>query len=134
MGGTFKENQLWPHFVATKVNAIESSGSTVKPALGVLKNSLLCNLKYKLFQIFSWYLNLDKDLDPNYMELNRTNNPKSSACAAERQEFQHMDVMLITYLHTRYASFAGQHSQDCKRKHRAVRGQLGLPCRGQLPL
>lgn len=68
------------------------------------------------------------------MEINRTNNPKSNACAAERQEFQHMDVMLITYLHTRYASFVGQHSWDCKRKHRAVRRQLGLPCWGQLPL
>lgn len=118
MDGIFKENQLWPHFVATKVNAIESSGSTVKPALGVLKNSLLCNLKYKLFKIFSWYLSLGKDLDPNFMEINRTNNPKSSAYAAERQEFQHTDVMLITYLLTQYASFVGQHSWDCQRKHR----------------
>lgn len=42
MSEIFKEKQLWPHFVATKVNAIESSGSTVKPALGTLKNSLLC--------------------------------------------------------------------------------------------
>lgn len=84
MSGIFKENWLWPHLVATKVNAIKSSGSTVKPALGVVKNSLLCHLRHKLFQIFAWYLNLDKDLDPDYMEINRTNNPKSSACAAER--------------------------------------------------
>lgn len=40
MGRIFKENWLWPHLVATKVNAIKSSGSTVKPALGVVKNSL----------------------------------------------------------------------------------------------
>lgn len=49
MGWILKENQLWPHFVATEVDAIESSGSTVKPELGALKHSLLCNLKYKLF-------------------------------------------------------------------------------------
>lgn len=37
----FKENQLWPHFVPTKVNALEFSGSMLKPALGALKHSLL---------------------------------------------------------------------------------------------
>jgi len=101
----------------------------VKPALGGLKNSLLCNLKYKLFQIFSQYLNSDKGLLPKYMEINRTNNPKSSACASERQQFQHMDVTLIIYVHIRYASFVGQRSQDCKRKkRRAGHRQLGLPC------
>lgn len=57
MGEVFKKNQFWPRFVAAEVSAIESGGSTVKPALGTLRNSLLCHLKCKLLKVFSWYLN-----------------------------------------------------------------------------
>lgn len=39
MSGIFKESQLWVCFVATKVNALTSSGGTVKLALGSLKIS-----------------------------------------------------------------------------------------------
>lgn len=81
MSGIFKESQLWVCFVATKVNALTSSGGTVKLALSSLKISHFWNLWCKLFEIFSWHLNLGKDLDLNYMEINKTNNPQS--CAAE---------------------------------------------------
>lgn len=52
MGWILKENQLWPHFVSTEVDATESSGSTVKPDLGTLKNSLFVISNTNYFKYF----------------------------------------------------------------------------------